>query len=91
MKIQIASDLHLEPILALLEAGVDLDAADAFGHTALHQAVTENKPEVYALLAQRTGVQTLARTLHKTSIALPPGIRRSCGDDPVVFKQFVNR
>ena len=42
----------IEPILALLEAGVDLDAADEFGHTALHQAVSENKPEVYALLAQ---------------------------------------
>ena len=42
----------IEPILALLEAGAELNEADAFGHTALHQAVSENKPEDYALLAQ---------------------------------------
>ena len=42
----------IEPILALLDAGVELDAADEFGHTALHQAVYENEPTVYALLVQ---------------------------------------
>lgn len=41
-----------EPILALLDAGVELDAADEFGHTALHQAVFENEPKIYALLVQ---------------------------------------
>ena len=40
----------IEPILALPDAGVELDAADKFGHTALRQAVYENEPEVYALL-----------------------------------------
>ena len=39
-------------ILALLDAGVELDAADENGRTALHQAVYEDEPEVYALLAQ---------------------------------------
>ena len=42
----------IEPILALLDAGVELDAADKFGDTALHQAVDENEPEVYALLVR---------------------------------------
>ena len=42
----------VEPILALLDAGVELDAADKDGNTALHQAVYENEPEVYALLVQ---------------------------------------
>ena len=42
----------VEPILALLDAGVELDAADEDGNTALHQAVRENEPEVYALLVQ---------------------------------------
>ena len=42
----------VEPILALLEAGVELDAADEHGDTALHEAVYESKPEIYALLVQ---------------------------------------
>ena len=42
----------VEPILALLAAGVELNAADEHGVTALHEAVYEKKPEVYALLVQ---------------------------------------
>ena len=42
----------VKPILALLEDGVDLNAADEHGTTALHEAVNEKKPEVYALLVQ---------------------------------------
>lgn len=40
------------PILALLDAGAPLDAVDEGGTTALHQAVYEDEPEVYALLVQ---------------------------------------
>ena len=42
----------VEPILALLAAGVELNAADEDGNSALHEAVNEKKPEVYALLVQ---------------------------------------
>ena len=42
----------VKPILALLEDGVALNAADEHGTTALHEALYENKPEVYALLVQ---------------------------------------
>ena len=42
----------VEPILALLAASVELNAADEHGVTALHETVYENKPEVYALLVQ---------------------------------------
>ena len=41
-----------ESILALLEAGEEPDAADEDGNTALHQAVLENEPDIYALLVQ---------------------------------------
>ena len=39
-----------EPILALVEAGAELDASDEKGFTALHQAVSEDESEMYALL-----------------------------------------
>ena len=40
------------PVLALLEDGANLDAADARGTTALHQAVFDERPDIYALLVQ---------------------------------------
>ena len=43
--------LH-EPILALLKTGTELDAVDAHGATALHEAVARREPDIYALLVQ---------------------------------------
>ena len=42
----------IEPVLALLEGDADLDAVDARGCTALHQAVFDDRPDIYALLVQ---------------------------------------
>ena len=48
-----------KPILALLKAGVALNDSDEDGTTALHQAVYENEPEIYALLVQAGADQHL--------------------------------
>ena len=42
----------IEPVLALLEGDTDLNAVDARGCTALHQAVFDDRPDIYALLVQ---------------------------------------
>lgn len=42
----------IEPVLALLEEGAALDAADARGNTALHQVVFDERPDIYARLVQ---------------------------------------
>ena len=42
----------VKPILALLEAGAELDAVDEYGNTALDEAVQQREPDIYALLVQ---------------------------------------
>ena len=39
-----------EAVLAQIETGAELDAVDVQGLTALHRAVSEREPEIYALL-----------------------------------------
>ena len=55
-----------EPILALLEAGAELDAVDENGYTALHQAILEREPEIYALLVSFGADQQLSDRFGET-------------------------
>ena len=56
----------VEPILALLAASVELNTADEHGVTALHEAVYEKKPEVYALLVQAGADQHVPNRVGET-------------------------
>ena len=56
----------VRPILALLEAGADLNATDEKGTTALQEALYENRTEIYALLVQAGADQHIPNKLGMT-------------------------